>query len=152
VNKSYFSFLNHRHPTTEEDWLDGDFKKEGKRDNAVENCSNEEKDEFKHKENKLKSKSDSNQGPDLLQCSGGNGNVAPARSHPTVNQSEQSTQTTANPSHGYGNGGGFGGDGNDPPKRNPELFNGHYLESDVLLKKKGIFEYVFIAIIICMYE
>ncbi|CAB4012724.1 ---NA--- [Paramuricea clavata] len=125
-------------PTTEEDWLDGGFKKEGKGDKkAVENCSNEEKDEFKHQDNKLETKNDSNQGPDLLQCSGGNGNDAPSKNQPTVNQSEQSWQATAKPSHGYGNnGGGFGGDGNDPPKRNPELFKGHYLESDVPLKKK----------------
>ncbi|CAB4028950.1 Hypothetical predicted protein, partial [Paramuricea clavata] len=123
-------------PATEEDFLDGDFKKEGKKyKKAVENCA--EKDEFKHQDNKLKSKNNANQGPDLLQCSGGNGNDAPSMNQPTVNQSEQSSQTTANPSHGYGNnGGGFGGDGNDPPKRNPERLKGHYLESDVPLKKK----------------
>lgn len=90
----------------------------------------------------MKSKNNANQGPDLLQCSGGDGNDAPSMNQPTVNQCQQSRQTTANPSHGYGNnGGGFGGDGNDPPKRNPESLKGHYLESDVPLKKKGIFEY-----------
>jgi hypothetical protein len=94
---------------------------------------NEQKDESKQKENMSQGKKDSKVAPKILQCSGGHGNDSTSTNEPAVEESRQSNQTTANLNH-ITNGnddGGFGGDGNDPPKRNPELLKGHYLEPAV---------------------
>jgi hypothetical protein len=116
-----------------------DYEEDKKKEKIPVENSFDENYEKKHKEF---SKLTRNQGPKLLQCSGGTGNS------PTTNnvaaaakQTENSSNhAVANTSHGDGNDDGeCGGDGNDPPKKNlKKLCKGHYNESVEPLESKGI--------------
>lgn len=132
----------------EQAWSDYNFEKKAGKGNKIPVESNhEEKVESKQITDRLDLKSDFNHGPKMLQCSGGNGNNSPSKNEPTMRQTKQCNSATDYPSDRCkNNDGGFGGDGNDPSRKTPKLFKGHYQAFALPLKNKSmlctfLFEY-----------